>query len=470
MGPWDERACVHTKRVAIIGAGPTGMATAYVLAKAGVVAHVYEAGAQVGGLTRSLKLWDETVDLGPRIFAGHDPEALALWREVVGANVRMLQRDTRVVIDGRMYRYPLQPGELLRGLGPRGTLRAGLGYARARVAPRGAPGTAERFFTRRFGTHLYACFFQPYCRKLWGLDPSEVDDTFAAAILGESSVGGALVQLARGSGCTREAPPQSFPYALEGAGTFCVRAAARIAQLGGSVRLSAPVARVLSVDRHVTGIGMCNTRYAYDWVVSSMPLSALLQSLTDELPSPVSRALSRLRFRSTILVYLRVRGRGIVPHLWMYVNDGVMAGRITNFARWQGTEDPEIQTIAVEYWCDEGDALFRADDATLRALATRELGEIAKAQPPPTVDDAHVCRIRASHPIHHRGYPRDLAVVSEHLGTYSGLTVIGRAGMHAYDAQARALEVGLQTARSVLESLGVSRPSTLSDQEMNAAD
>jgi len=462
---------VHIKRVAVIGAGPAGMATAYALAKAGVVAHVYEAGPQVGGLTRSFKLWDETVDLGPHIFAGYAPAVLALWKEVVGPNVRMLQRDTRIAIGGRLYRYPLQPRELVRGLGARGTLRAGLGYARARLSPRGAPDSAERFFTHRFGTHLYAFFFRPYCHKLWGLDPSEVDQSFAAAILGDASLGHTLLNVTRSRVGKREASPQtSFPYAVEGAGAFCVRAAARVEQLGGSVRLSAPVTRILSVDNHVTGIGMCNARYAYDWVVSSMPLSTLLYSLDENLSGCVARALGRLRFRSTVLVYLRVRGRGIIPHLWMYGTDFITAGRITNFARWQGADDPEVQTIAVEYWCDEGDRLFGADDAALRALATRELARVVAVEPPPEVDDAHVCRVRASHPICHRGYRRDVAMVFDHLATYSGLTVIGRAGTHAYDAQARALEVGLETARSVLESLGMPRMNMQADQGVNAAD
>ena len=471
MRPWDERAGVHTKRVAVIGAGPTGMATAYALAKAGVVAHVYEAGAQVGGLTRSFKLWDELVDLGPHLFEGFDPAAFALWKEVVGNNVRMLRRDTRIVIGGRVYRQPLQPGEMLRGLGMRGALRAGLGYASARIAPRGPCGSAERFLVRRFGTHLYAFFYRPYCRKLWGRDPSEVDETLAAAILPDHPTGRTLVGATPRRLVTREqALPTSFPYAVEGAGAFCTRAAARIAQLGGSVRLSATVTRVLSVDRNVTGIGMGNARYAYDWVVSSMPLAALLRGLTDDVPPAVGRALSRLRFRSTILVYLRVRGRGTVPHLWMYVDEAIRAGRITNFARWQGAEDADAQTIAVEYWCDDDDPLLRSDDATLRALAERELSAVAGVQPPRAVDDAHVCRIRASHPVYHRGYLRDLSRVCEHLATYAGLSVITRDGLHAHDAQPRALEVGLQTARSVLESLGLPRPSTQLDQELNASD
>ena len=462
---------MHTKRVAVIGAGPIGMATAYALAKAGIITHVYEAEAQVGGLTRSFKLWDGTVDLGPHILASSAPDAFALWKEIVGSNVRMLQRDTRILIDGRVYRSPLRTADLLRGLGARGTLRAGLGIARARIAPRGTAGSAERLLVRRFGTHLYALLFRPHCRKLWGRDPSDVDESFAVALVEHALVGPTRVGAGGARASGREVSLEtSFPYAAEGAGAFCARAAARIAQLGGSVRLSAPVTRVLSSNWNVTGIGMGNARYAYDWVVSCMPLTALLQSLADEVPAAVGRALSRLRFRNTILVYLRVRRPCALPALWMDLDDVVTAARITNFARWQGSEDADAQTIAVEYWCDPGDPLLRYDDARLRALATRELQAVIGGEPPLAVDAAHVCRVEASHPVYHRGYLHDLSVVREHLGRYGGLTTVDRAGLHAHDVQAPALALGLCTARSVLESLGMPRPSTQVDRALNAAD
>ncbi|MET0342336.1 MAG: FAD-dependent oxidoreductase [Polyangiales bacterium] len=447
---------MHTQRVAIIGAGLTGMSAAYALAKAGVTVHVYEAAAHVGGLTRSFRLWDETVDLGPHIFAGYDPAALSLWMEVIGPEFRMLPRDTRIAIAGRVYRYPLAPGALLCGLGALGTLRAGLGYVRAQLTPAGPVDSARYFFTRRFGTYLYGLFFRPYCQKLWGLDPAEVDASFAAALVGDISIGRALLNRLKGRVGAREASLQtSFPYALRGAGAFCERAAKLVAQRGGQVKLGAPVSRLVTSGDRVTGVMVGDTQHNYDWTISTMPLTALVPKLGEVSP-PVERARTRLRFRSAVLVYLRVRGRSVLPCLWMYVNDGSAAGRITNFARWQGRDDADRQTIAVEYWCARGDDTYGADDPTIIARATWDLRR-AVEQVDLIVEDGFVVRVPTAHPVLYRGYHADVALLSRQVARYDGLSVVGRGGGYVYDAQASALQEGLATARRVADVVRAQR-------------
>src|ERR1700712_1666860 len=124
---------MRAAHVAVIGAGPAGMAAAYALTKRGAQVHVYEAAPHVGGLTRSFSLWNEIVDFGPHIFAGYSPRALALWQEVIGTDYRWLERDTRISIRDRVYRYPLQPSELLAGLGVDGVGRAILSVCAAQL-------------------------------------------------------------------------------------------------------------------------------------------------------------------------------------------------------------------------------------------------------------------------------------------------------------------------------------------------
>lgn len=57
-----------SKQVAIIGAGPGGLATAMLLAKAGASVTVYERGARVGGRTSSIESDGFRFDVGPTFF------------------------------------------------------------------------------------------------------------------------------------------------------------------------------------------------------------------------------------------------------------------------------------------------------------------------------------------------------------------------------------------------------------------
>ena len=56
------------KQVAIIGAGPGGLAAAMLLAKAGASVTVYERGARVGGRTSSIESAGFRCDVGPTFF------------------------------------------------------------------------------------------------------------------------------------------------------------------------------------------------------------------------------------------------------------------------------------------------------------------------------------------------------------------------------------------------------------------
>jgi len=97
------------KSVGIIGAGPAGMTAAYQLAKAGVKVHVLEASDAIGGLSRTINLWDQKVDLGPHRFFSSDPRVNKLWLEVIGDDYEMVNRLTRIYYKGRFFHYPLKP-------------------------------------------------------------------------------------------------------------------------------------------------------------------------------------------------------------------------------------------------------------------------------------------------------------------------------------------------------------------------
>ena len=70
-------------RVAVIGAGPAGLAAAYKLQIAGVPVTLFEASPQVGGMAKSFELWGQIVDLGPHRFFSSDPRVNKFWLESV---------------------------------------------------------------------------------------------------------------------------------------------------------------------------------------------------------------------------------------------------------------------------------------------------------------------------------------------------------------------------------------------------
>lgn len=446
-------------RVGIIGAGPAGITAAYQLAREGAAVEVFEAGPCVGGLSRTIELWGQKVDLGPHRFFSQDRRVNDLWREVVGADYRMVERLTRIYYRGRFFHYPLRPANALRNMGPWNAAACLASYIKEKVRPSypdDANETFESWVVGRFGRKLFEMFFKSYSEKLWGIPCDALDADFAAQRIKKFSLGEAIKSALGLGGGGHKTLVDQFAYPTGGTGLVYERMAAAVERQGGHVHFKRPVYRVLHESGRVHGLQLEEGAVrAFDHVISTMPLTLLVRGLAD-VPSPVRYAVDQLRFRNTVLVFLRVRGADLFPDQWLYVHSPELGtGRVTNFRNWvpELYGDSPDTILALEYWCYDEDALWREDDATLIARATREMEATGLLGAAPVLA-GHVHRIRRCYPVYGRGYRQHLAPVVEHLRHYENLHAIGRYGAFKYNNQDHSILMGVLAAENVLHGAG----------------
>jgi protoporphyrinogen oxidase len=189
----------------------------------------------------------------------------------------------------------------------------------------------------RFGRRLYEIFFKTYSEKLWGIPCAKLDADFAAQRIKKLSlldaIKNALTRQRKISG--HQTLVDRFAYPLGGTGMVYERMAESIRRHGGAVHLRSPVT---SVFTHSDGRGELTLaggdRLSFDAIVSTMPLTLLIKSLSN-IPTTVSDAAASLRFRNTILVYLHVDAQTLFPDNWLYVHSpDLQMGRVTNFCNW----------------------------------------------------------------------------------------------------------------------------------------
>ena len=439
-------------KVGIIGAGPAGLTTAYQLSKTGVNVDLYEASASVGGLSKSINLWNQRVDLGPHRFFSTDRKVNEFWLEIVENNYSMVERLTRIYYNHKFFNYPLNLNNTLYNLGPLEAAQCLSSYLKEKIFPIKQDGSFEDWVVHQFGHHLFNIFFKSYSEKLWGISCKDLDADFASQRIKKLSLSEAIKNaLLKGRGNNHKTLVDRFAYPDRGSGSVYELMAKKFSDLGGTLHLRKPVNYVDHSKNDGISLYLDEGKVEhYDHVVSSMPLTLLVQRLPDTPPEIIQHT-EELRFRNTILVYLKVAKSDLFPDNWIYVHDpSLKLGRITNFRNWSPTlYANETSTIlALEYWSYPQEKLWQTPDSDLVKLASKEIAQTGLADES-SIEDGNVYRINRCYPVYDKGYKDHLKPIEDYLNTINNLTVIGRYGAFKYNNQDHSILMGLLAAEKI---------------------
>jgi protoporphyrinogen oxidase len=458
----------ETLDVFVIGAGPSGLTAAYCLTKETPSVLVIEKDpTYVGGISRTVRYRDFLFDIGGHRFFSKSKEVVDLWREILPDDFIARPRLSRIYYGGKYYSYPLSAFEALRNLGLVTSAACMLSYAYAKASPIAAPRSFHDWVRNQFGERLFQIFFKTYTEKVWGMSCDEISADWAAQRIKGLDLRVAVTNaLKRSLGLDRKpAKPgedvvktliETFQYPRRGPGMMWEAAAAQIKARGGRIMMGRELERLsYDADRRVWTIDVTTAdggseTYTARHVVSSAPVRELVAKIS---PSPISLLHARaLRYRDFLTVALMVDKPDLFPDNWIYIHDpSVKVGRVQNFRSWSPEMVPGGMTcLGLEYFCFEGDGLWRAPDEELVALAKREIAKIGLVAPTDVVDGC-VVRQPKAYPVYDEDYRDHVATIRRDLeSSYPSLHLVGRNGMHKYNNQDHAMMTAMLTARNIL--------------------
>lgn len=471
-----------TQRAVIIGAGPAGLTAGLELARRGHEVTVLEASDAVGGISRTIRHNAQRIDIGGHRFFSRDERVMDWWRGILpvqgapamddrllGRKARLepggpdperedgvfllRQRVSRIYYKRKFYDYPVsfRPRTFLNmGLGT--SAAAGASYL-ASCVRRLPEDSLESFYINRFGRRLYGMFFEGYTEKVWGRPPAQISADWGAQRVKGLSVAELVKNVARKALPKRPRRVETslieeFWYPKYGPGQLWEAAAQRMEEHGGRLlRGKAVTALVREGGRVAAAVCADGSRYPADAVLSSMALCDLVPALGGA-PEDVAAIAAGLPYRDFLTVGLLVdrlalpNGTarptlgGIVPDCWIYVQDtGVKLGRIQIFNNWSPylLPDPEHTVwLGLEYFCREGDWLWRMEDRDAAAFASAELKRIGVLDPDARILDRCVERVPKAYPAYFDTYAQ-IGRLREWLDGIGNLYCIGRNGQHRYN-------------------------------------
>lgn len=416
----------------------------------------------MGGLARTIEYKGFRFDIGGHRFFSKNPEIEALWTELMGERMRVRRRLSRIHYRGRFFKYPLEPFDALRKLGPREAISCLLSYLQAQRHRQEPIRSFEDWVVRAFGRRLYEIFFRSYTEKVWGVPCSQISAEWAAQRIRGLSLISLMRSLLPGRprhGAVIKTLVDRFRYPPHGPGEVWERVAGLIENKGGVVRMGERLVRVGCAAGRVTCVTTQSNEVLHahqgDHFISTMPLAQLVWALDPQAPDEVIASARALHYRDFITVAVILEQAEVFPDNWIYIHDPrVQVARIQNFKNWspEMVPDPRFTMLGLEYFCFEGDALWSASDEQLIAMAKEELATLGLANSS-TVVDGTVVRQSKAYPMYDHNYRTNVARVRDFLElATSNLQVAGRNGMHKYDNQDHAMLTGLMAARNIMGS------------------
>jgi protoporphyrinogen oxidase len=386
------------ERIAIVGAGPCGLACARELDRLGF--HdwlLFERELEAGGSAASVvDAQGFTWDLGGHVVFSHYGEFDSLLGDVLGDEVYEHERSSFIRLGERWVPYPFQNN--LRHLDPDIALECLLGL----IDAPGANGHVDfgSWMQATFGTGITRHFMRPYNRKVWMTAPEEMSASWIAERVSVVDYRRALRSFVLGVDDVGWGPNSTFAFPKTGGtGEIYRRVAAR---LGERVRFAQ---ELIELDPERLELRFADgTSECADVVVSTVPIDVLVERLA-RAPSDVKEAASSLRHTSVSVVGVGYEAPLHDDRCWFYFPDSETPFyRVTNFAKYspanvRGADVGRYSSYLTETAHDPGapvdrERLIRRVRGSLRgagfvdaadAVVSEELIEVDYAYPVPTL-------------------------------------------------------------------------------------
>jgi protoporphyrinogen oxidase len=443
--------------VVILGAGPAGLTAAYELSRMGVHCTVLERDSVPGGLARTVDYKGYLFDLGGHRFYTKVPLIERIWFDVLGEDFLTRPRLSRIFYRSKFFQYPLDPLDVIHGLGPFEVLKCALSSLKSHIAPQKPEDNLAAWISNRFGNRLFEMFFKSYTEKVWGVSCSELSAEWAAqrirGLSFQSIVLDAL-KLRPKHACRNPIKTliREFHYPRRGPGMLWAKVQEIVEERGSKVIFDAPVERILWRDGSIRAVESGNRRFEGTHFIGTLPIRDFV-SLLDPAPPPNLRnAALDFHYRDFITVGLIVRGANLFADNWIYIHEpAVKVGRVQNYTNWspEMSPDPNTTSLGMEYFCFEGDTLWSMKDEDLLALAGRELAALKLVRPEDILDGT-VIRVPKAYPIYDNNHRQGLQTVRQFLETVPNLQFAGRNGMHRYNNQDHSMLTALMAAQNIV--------------------
>ncbi|MEI6901329.1 MAG: FAD-dependent oxidoreductase, partial [Bacteroidota bacterium] len=317
------------KKVFVLGAGITGLVTAWKLAKAGHEVTLIEKENQVGGLAGTVE-WDGfKFDHGAHNFHTKHLELINFYQELLPEIFRERKNSVKLHIFGKLNKYPIVGAQVFFALNFFTMVRAMISFlfARTRAFLFGIPETEhlDEWITRRFGKVLYNIYFGPYLERVQKKSAHLLSSDIGLKKIPIFSLRQYIKRELLGYSKFHPEDVNTYKtfYCVNGYGEFSNFFLGELRKMENvTIDLWSPVEEIELTGTRMSVIRTKNRSYEVGDgdVISTLPLEVLINRIKNANPALVESAL-KLEYTKMRFFLIKVKRPSVMGLSWVNFND-----------------------------------------------------------------------------------------------------------------------------------------------------
>lgn|GEM_PF-1913858 len=456
--------------VTIIGAGWTGLTTAWQLQQAGVDTLVLELQPKVGGLTKTVSWEGFQFETGPQYFFSDERLVLDAMRELMGGSFQHQLKQQQVWFRDQWIPYPLNTRSILKI--PMGTLiQATSEYIAHQLKHQFSPdrirqtSPLQRGPEPKYGLILDQFLMSEHMKKLWQAPQPSLRPAWSSTDVEAShSTLDTLRKMLANIFGVPTLQTKTFHHPGQGIGSIAERMKEKVEMSGGLVRTSAKVRRVYAPDGEAKAVSYSLGGREYsqktDYVFSTIPLASLLPLLEPLPPHYLIESSHQLRYRGLFFLNILLEQEEEAPPSFFYFPESKYSFFRASFAKPLQPYALSLQPLnclTVEWVLEPDHHLYQSGpEAFLKECipALEDAGLLKRFE----VKRCGLHREPHVIPIYDEEHQRCLRQAQAYLTGIRRLRAVGRQGGFQNASLQQTIRMGFQAARSLIDETYARRP------------
>ena len=422
------------KTIVILGAGITGLVSAYYLSKKFKVILV-EKENFIGGTAASFAYKGFILDYGPhKLYT----ELSGIIEEIQKVcPLLRIKKKNSIYLRGNYYDFPLKISQVATKM-PFTAFLAGTEIITKNLNKL-PDDSYENFLINRFGKTLYNLSFRDYAYKVWGSNPKELDAELARRRIAISNIFELIKSIIFKD--SKKISAEYFYYPEKGIRQLLESLAREIKKNGGKILLNEKIKEIKIARNNVESIKLSSkTIKNPDKVISTIPLDSLL-----EIAKPKIQTDFKFYYQDLNIIYFILNKQRALRDCWIFFPEKkFIFQRVSEQKAFSPNTSPNDKTaVMVE--------TTRKVDSNLieQIIKQLELADILKKD---EIEEYFIKPIPKAYPVYKKGFDKELKKLMKYLESIENFYLLGRQGLFNYNNMDQCWDMSLKIAEQIKQN------------------